>query len=170
MAKSRVASSKIGKRKSKAAPSKVVRDKSKHHNSPEAFFPRPGVPLTLEKRREFLEVYAQGGSVKSAAEKVGITHVTVFNHVNKDPEFKKAYEAARELNLDSLEDRLYMHATEKGVPGNISAIFGILNARRAAVFRQNMKVEHAGAVTMVTADLLADARRRSAELAAETQH
>lgn len=115
------------------------------------------------KRARFLELYAQGGPVRQAAEAVGVTAVTVFNTARSDEKFAKLFKAAMEVNLDMLEDRLHEHACFRGTPGNISALFGILNAKRAAVWRQNSKLEVTGAVTMVTADLMATARKRVSE-------
>jgi hypothetical protein len=126
--------------------------------------PRGG-PFTTEKRKRFLELYSAGGSVKAAAEAAGTSHVSVFNLVRTDENFAKQYRLAQETNLDGVEDLLLRHATESRVPGNVSAIFGILNGRRPATWRQNLKLEHAGQIShQVAPEMLGAARERFAKM------
>lgn len=98
----------------------------------------PGT-FTLERQKAFLRLFATGLPVKYAAEEVGVSHVTVFNHCRKGGKFKELFDEARELNLDSLEDRLH----ELAIAGNPVAIFGVLKAFRPDRWRENMRVDGA---------------------------
>ena len=124
--------------------------------------PPPEERFTPEKKRQFLELYRHAATtVAKCAEVVGISTVSVFTHVRSDPAFAKAYELAKELNTDHVEEMLYEHALDKSQPGNLIAIFGVLKARRPEKYREVHKVEHAGQLVMVTADALAQARQRT---------
>lgn len=94
--------------------------------------------FTPHKKTQFLAHYANGGTVKAAARKVGISHVTVFNHVRDDKAFAEAYARALELNTDQLEDLLHQFA-ERGM---VAALFGTLKARRPEKWRDNFKIDH----------------------------
>jgi len=121
----------------------------------------PGT-FTAEKKRQFLELYRQAATtVAKCAAAVEVSSVTVFTHVRTDPEFGKAYELAKELNTDHVEEMLFEHALDKRQPGNLVAIFGVLKARRPEKYREVHKFEHAGQLVMVTADALAQARQRT---------
>lgn len=99
---------------------------------------KPGT-FTTEKREEFLQHYSQGGTVAACARKVGVSKVTVFNHVRTDKEFADRYRLALELNLDSIEDSI----TQLACKGNLTAMFGVLRAKRPNVWRESygMKLE-----------------------------
>lgn len=103
---------------------------------------QPSVRFTPEKRREFLDRYQHGGSVKDTAHEVGISAVTVYNLRREDPEFDREFILAQESNTDALEDKLFQMA----VSGNVAALFGTLKARRPERWRDNFtvnsKVEH----------------------------
>lgn len=90
------------------------------------------------KRRQFLDLYATGLTVREAARKVGVSTVTVFKHVNKDAEFKAEYRAAMETNTDVLEDDLHTMARN----GNVAALFGTLKARRPERWRERMDLSN----------------------------
>ena len=111
--------------------------------------------FTPEKQKLFLTLYAAGGSVAEHAQRVGVSSVTIYNYVRHDPAFARGYRIAQELNTDQLEDRLYQMATRKGVSGNITALFGVLRARRPAVYKDNLKVEHSGSIDLISAFALA---------------
>lgn len=91
----------------------------------------------LQNRKKFLLAYGRGLTVEAAAHEVGVSSVTVFKHVRKNPKFKAKFLKARELSLDVLEDLLHQHARS----GNITAIFGMLRARRPETWRENHKVD-----------------------------
>jgi hypothetical protein len=97
---------------------------------------RPG-KLSPKKRAKFLELYASGNyTVRRAARKLGFTGVAVFSLCRRDEEFKAKFDSARETSVDALEDSLHDLACR----GNVTAIFGLLKARRPKVWRENMHV------------------------------
>ena len=114
---------------------------------------KAGVPLTAkeehalgsvsgtfnaEKREMFLMYYRTGITVREAALKVGVSVVTVFNHVRTNPEFKEDYQLAMESNTDVLEDLLHQLARN----GNVAALFGTLKARRPERWRDRVDVSN----------------------------
>lgn len=124
--------------------------------------------LTQAKRSEFLRHYAKGRSIESAANEIGFSRIAIFNLRNRDEEFAEQMAEAEKDNTDSLVDHLLRHATERGVPGNIIALFGILKARRPDVWRENVKLEHAGTITHAVAPTLLTAARERLEARAVT--
>jgi len=120
----------------------------------------PGT-FTAEKQAKFLELYEQGRTtVRKCAEAVGVSHVTVFNHARTNAEFARRYRVAIQTNTDCLEDLMMEHVFDREHAGSLTALFGMLKARRPEVWREVHKVEHAGQLVMVTADALAQARQR----------
>ena len=113
-----------------------------------------------EKKSAFLELYAVGGTVVGRAAEVGISHVTVFNHIRTDKVFARQFAIARETNTDWYEDHLARMAVEAKVPGNVLALFGTLKSRRPDKWRDNYKIEHGGSVLLTGAEQLQAARRR----------
>ena len=90
--------------------------------------------LTTAKRAEFLRLYAEpGATVRSAAAKIGVSAVAIFKLVRRDEEFAAAYREALELALDNVEDDIHTLACQ----GNLTAMFGLLRARRPSVWRES---------------------------------
>jgi hypothetical protein len=125
--------------------------------------------LTPEIRAEFLRRYAEGGSVMAHAHALGISHVAIFRLRHRDPEFAEEFLAAQETNTDLLEDHLARMATTAGTPGNVTALFGTLRARRPNVWRENVKVDHSGSIT-TTPEQLEAARERVKRARSEATH
>lgn len=126
--------------------------------------------LTPDIRAEFLRRYAEGGTVREHAHALGVSHVAIFRLKNRDEEFEKEFLVAQETNTDLLEDHLARMATTAGTPGNVTALFGTLRARRPNVWRENFKVEHGGAILTTTAEQLEAARERVKSARAEAAH
>jgi hypothetical protein len=120
----------------------------------------------IEKRTQLLEFMREGKSVETAAKAVGVTRVTVFLVRKADPEFAKAFDAAKDIGADVVDDELWAGAVE-GKRINFHAVIAILNSRRPQLYRQNYKIEHGGTVGVLTADALKVAFTR---LAADEQH
>lgn len=125
--------------------------------------------LTPEVQAEFLRRYAEGGSVKEHAHALGISHVAIFRLRHRDPEFAEEFLTAQETNTDLLEDHLARMATTAGTPGNVTALFGTLRARRPNVWRENVKVDHSGSIA-TTAEQLEAARERVKTARSEATH
>lgn len=100
----------------------------------------------------FLKLFALGGTVQEAARAAGVAAITVHRERRRDPEFAKRFQDALELNTDGVEDLLRNLAGE----GNVTAIFGILRARRPGVWREtkavdaNVNVNHAASAELFT--------------------
>jgi len=125
--------------------------------------------MSAEVRAEFLRRYAEGGTVKAHAHDLGISHVAIFRLRHRDEEFEKEFLVAQETNTDLLEDHLVSMATTTGTPGNVTALFGTLRARRPSVWRENVKVDHSGSIA-TTAEQLEAARERVKAARAEATH
>ena len=110
----------------------------------------PGT-FTAEKKKQFLDLYRHGGSVRTVAHEIGVSAVTVYNAVKRDEKFAKEYSLALEANTDALEDRLY----DMALLGNVAALFGTLKARRPERWRDNFQakvtVEHTFTASFATA-------------------
>jgi hypothetical protein len=111
-------------------------------------------------QEEFLRRYSEGGTVREHANALGVSHVAIFRLKNRDEAFEKRFLEAQETNTDLLEDHLVRMATTAGAPGNVTALFGALRARRPERWRENFKLEHSGSIATTTADQLAAARER----------
>lgn len=125
--------------------------------------------LTPDIRAEFLRRYAEGGTVREHAHALGVSHVAIFRLKNRDEEFEKEFLVAQDTNTDLLEDHLARMATTAGTPGNVTALFGTLRARRPSVWRENVKVDHSGSIA-TTAEQLEAARERVKIARAEATH
>jgi AcrR family transcriptional regulator len=119
----------------------------------------PGT-FTPEKKSEFIDLYCTGLSVRECANLVGVSTVTVFNHIRSDADFAARYRQAMEINTDHLEDHLFRMATQK-MPGNILAVFGVLKARRPDKWRESARVEHTGKIEFTRPEDLEAARQRA---------
>jgi hypothetical protein len=99
--------------------------------------------LTPAVQAKFLEHYGAGKTVEAAATEVGVSRIAIFKLFKRDSDFATKFVEARDISCDVLEDKLLSIALN----GHVLAIFGILRARRPAVWRENMKVEHSGNVS-----------------------
>ena len=97
----------------------------------------PGT-FTPQKREQFLELYATGCTVAAACQQIGISKVTVFNTIRKDPEFAARYGEVMECNTDALEDLLHAMARS----GNVAALFGTLKARRPEKYKDRLDLSN----------------------------
>lgn len=107
--------------------------------------------------------------MKEHAHALGISHVAIFRLRHRDPEFAEEFLAAQETNTDLLEDHLARMAVTAGIPGNVTALFGTLRARRPNVWRENVKVDHSGSIG-TTPEQLEAARERVKAARAEATH
>lgn len=81
---------------------------------------RPGKagPWTLPRRRAFLKVLRQTGTVTAAAEKAGVARSAAYQLRKKDKTFRQAWDDALQAALDELETELRrraMHGVEQPV-------------------------------------------------------
>lgn len=110
--------------------------------------------LTPAVRVKFLEFYGSGLSAQAAAKKAGVTHIAIFKLKRRDPDFLAQFLVAQQASVDIMEDRMLARAVDnRANNGHLTAMFGILRARRPDVWRETAKVthEHKGAVELVGA-------------------
>jgi len=93
--------------------------------------------FNLQAQDRFLRYFAIGGTVAEAARAAGVSAVSVHREKREDAEFARRYQNALELNTDGVEDLLRNLAAG----GNVTAIFGVLRARRPAVWREQKAVD-----------------------------
>ena len=85
----------------------------------------------------FLRLYAMGATEREAARVCGVSPITVRRARRSDLEFDRRYLDAREFNTDEMEDTLRRIAAD----GHVTAIFGILRARRPDVWRERATLD-----------------------------
>jgi hypothetical protein len=87
-----------------------------------------------------IECLSEGHSIGGFAGKIRVGERTVFDWLDKHPEFAEAYEIAKPASLFAWEKTLI--AFSKSGKGNaVGIIFGLHN-RGSAHWRQTQKVEH----------------------------
>lgn len=90
-----------------------------------------------EAQSRFLKLFALGGTVQEAARAAGVSALTVHKEKRANADFAKRFQDALELNTDGVEDLLRNLAAQ----GNITAVFGVLRARRPGVWREQKAVD-----------------------------
>jgi hypothetical protein len=118
---------------------------------------KKGIEYVKAKRR-FLDALEATGNITESARLAKIKRKTVYNWRTADANFRKAWDAAEELGVDSLEDE----AVRRGREGTLKPVFQggkevglirefsntllifMLKAKRPAKYRENSRVELAG--------------------------
>lgn len=115
--------------------------------------------VTPEKKLAFLAVLAATCNVTASAEAAGIARKTAYEWRDEDPEFAEAWEKAKELGVEALEDEAHRRAFQGvdkpvfhqgAVCGSIReysdtlSIF-LLKAHKPAKYRDNTRMELTGA-------------------------
>ena len=71
--------------------------------------------LTKEEKATFCRVYASGGNIRSACEKAGFSIPTLYNHLERDPDFQASLSLAKLSMCDNVQSVSYRQAlTPKG--------------------------------------------------------
>jgi hypothetical protein len=141
--------------------------------------PRGRTNRPPQKRKVFLDALAETGMVKTAYERAKISHASIYDWREADPQFAADWDEALERGIDRLEDeamRRAMHGTPEPVfyqgeeCGQIRrysdtlAIF-MLKSRRRHIYGDQQTVEHRGSIEHRIAQMSAEERRaRLAEL------
>jgi hypothetical protein len=90
----------------------------------------------------FLEAYRQSGNKLYACQVAGVHRSTLYDHVEKNPDFAKQIELAREDAIELLELEARNRALKKS---DLLLIF-LLKSLRPDVYREQVAVEHRGQV------------------------
>jgi hypothetical protein len=69
-----------------------------------------GNDYTLERKRAFIELYREHGSIYHAARLTPVSRKTVYNWMDADPQFAEAVADSKEDSLDDLETSVYKRA------------------------------------------------------------
>jgi len=113
--------------------------------------------MRREWKKTFLEALADGASVASACRRAGVSRQCAYKARSRSPAFAEQWEDALEEGADALEDEAFRRAMN----GSDSLLMFLLRAKRPAVYRDNVRMEH---------DLgreLLDALNRAAQRTAE---
>ena len=71
--------------------------------------------LTKEEKATFCRVYANGGNIRIACEKAGFSVPTLYNHLDRDPDFQASLSLAKLSMCDDVQSVSYQQAlTPKG--------------------------------------------------------
>jgi hypothetical protein len=71
-----------------------------------------GTKLTPQKREKFLETLSETGNITKSAELVGVSRIALYKLKDRDEEFAEAWEEARKLAADALEDEAWRRGKE----------------------------------------------------------
>lgn len=118
----------------------------------------------------FLEALEQTGMVTEACKVAGVGRRTVYDHRQRDEEFALAWADVEEITTERMEREAQRRAVEgtdkpvfqQGVEvGRIreysdTLLIFMLKARRPDRYRENVKVEHSGAIKTDLAKLSTD--------------
>lgn len=98
-------------------------------SSPRGSNPRARVPDTAWHAR-FLAALARTGQVGAAAQAVGVTRSTAYDHRSRYPAFREAWSDTLEVGLDDVECALM----ERAKAGDVRACIWLLTRLRPSVY------------------------------------
>lgn len=107
--------------------------------------PRGRSNRTPEKREAFLTILSNGGTVKEAREAAGISRSSIYDWRKADEDFAAAWDHAYEEGTDELETE----AVRRAKDGSDTLMIFLLKARRPEKYRDNVKHEHTGGLSLV---------------------
>lgn len=106
---------------------------------------KPGLDKREHKKARFLQVFRNnGGKLFLTAELVGVNPNTVWEWRRDDHAFAERYNTALDATTDELEKECERRAKKKS---DLLMIFS-LKGRRPEKYRDNVKLEHSGSVTV----------------------
>jgi hypothetical protein len=110
-----------------------------------------------EQRIQFLERFSECGSVLQACQDTGVARRTHYDWLVDDPEYKAAFERAKQQAIDALESRVFQRAN---VESDRLAEF-LLKGLRPELYGERMKSEVNVTGSMDLVQRLQSARRRA---------
>lgn len=108
-------------------------------------------------RPVFLKALEHGCSIAEACRLAGVSRQAVYKARSRSERFREQWTEAEQTGVDMLEDRAF----ERAMNGSDTLLMFLLRAKRPAVYRDNVRMEH---------DLgreLLDALNRAAQRTAE---
>lgn len=138
--------------------------------------------INSKQKNKFLNTYIQEGTVGTAAEKCGITRQTHYNWMKDDLAYKKAFERAKEMAGDLLEEEAHRRAVEgdeigvyyKGMKVDSyrkksdALLILLLKGAKPDVYAERQETKISGEITVNQARALKDARERIKNAAGNT--
>ncbi len=91
----------------------------------------------------FITAFAETGIVVDAAKAVGVGRSLVYAERDRNPDFKARWDAIEEWTTEELEQVAKRRARD----GSDLLMIFLLKARRPAIYRENVKIEHGGKVS-----------------------
>lgn len=92
----------------------------------------------------FIRLYAKTGNITLSCRAARIGRQTYYDHLASNPEFQTAVDAAKEEAIDELE----AVARERGVASSDTLLIFLLKSLRPDLYRETVRTQHSGAVTI----------------------
>lgn len=100
---------------------------------------------TAQKRQNlWLDAFVKTGTILGACRRTGVGRETVRQWRLKDPAFEARFQ---DSDLD-ITETLETKGMSQAMSGDTTLLIFFLKARRPKVYRDNIKVEHGGSVTV----------------------
>lgn len=108
----------------------------------------------MDWTKAFLASLRKTGNVSQSARNAKIERRTVYKRREADPEFKAAWDEVIEEAMDALEEV----ALRRAKKGSDTLLIFLLKSRRPEIYKETIKQEHSGTVSITWADLVNQAR------------
>ncbi len=95
-------------------------------------------------KTKFLQSLIETGNVSASARVAGVNRQYAYEIRRSDPEFASQWEDAIEEGLDGLEEEARRRAKNE----SDTLLIFLLKAHRPKIYRDNLKLEHDGGVTV----------------------
>jgi hypothetical protein len=99
-------------------------------------------PKKADWAERFLTVFEDSGIVSESAKAAGVNRSTVYRRRAVDAEFAAAWDQIEEWSTEDLERIAYKRAAD----GSDTLVIFLLKARRPAIYREAVNVNHGGKV------------------------
>jgi hypothetical protein len=99
------------------------------------------------QKRAFLLAYIECFQVTKAARHAGSSHQTHYYWVNHDPVYAQAFEVAKQLAIEGLEEVAVKRARDEDRPSDVLLMF-LLKGNLPDKYKDRFQVEHRGAVEL----------------------
>lgn len=114
--------------------------------------------ITPEVAKQIAEAHASGLTIGAACHAANVSHVAWIRYLKRDPEFAEGpWAEAQELFVCKLEERAVSLALQAD-SRNCTMLIFMLKARKPAVYRDNVAIQHSGSVEF--AGVFAEAMNR----------
>ena len=96
-------------------------------------------------KRRFLSAYITCGNIRAAARAARVHYTSHFYWMKTDPHYAAAFEEAREMAAQHLEDE----AVRRAMGGSDTLLIFLLKAFKPEVYKERHEVYHTGAVELL---------------------